>query len=134
MQQAVLEKVSIGIRSASPITVKRWSNKIDYSVNFSGRLHFHLNERKTCWCLCSLAFPYTLLFDWQRKCHQTPKNKIDLKYLPSPHNLIAVYSCIKGTTPSLHWKAGDEWISHWCGWTTFSINWHLGRGYRIILF
>ena len=92
----------------SPITVKRCSNKIGYYLNFFGRLHFHLYERKTCWCLCSLAFPYPLLFDWQRKCHHTPQNKVDLKYLLSPHNLIAVYSCIKGTTLSFHREADNE--------------------------
>ena len=32
-----------------------------------------------------------LLFDWQRKCHHTPLNKVGLKYLLSPHNLFAVY-------------------------------------------
>ena len=84
------------------ITVKRCSSKVGNFLNFFVRLHFHLNERKTCWCLCSLAFPYPLLFDWQRKCHHTPQNKVDLKYLLSPHNLIAVYSCIKGTTLSFH--------------------------------
>ena len=89
----------------SPITVKRCSNKIGYYLNFFGRLHFHLYERKTCWCLCSLAFPYPLLFDWQRKCHHTPQNKVDLKYLLSPHNLIAVYFCIKRTTLSFYREA-----------------------------
>ena len=39
-------------------------------------------------------FPYPLLFDWQRKCHHTQWNKVDLKYLPSSENLIDVYSCI----------------------------------------
>ena len=81
---------------------------IGYFLNFSRRLHFHFNERKTCWCLSSLAFPCPLLFDWQRKRHNTPQKKVDLKYLLSPHNLIAVYSCIKGTTLSFHREADNE--------------------------
>ena len=55
-----------------------------------------------------LGFFNPLLFDWRRNCHNTPQNKIDLKYLLSPHNLIAVYSCIKGTTPSFDRDADNE--------------------------
>ena len=56
----------------------------------------------------SLQFPYPLLFDWQRKCHHTPWNKVNLKYLPSSDNLIAVYSCIMGTTVCFNRDADKE--------------------------
>ena len=81
-----------------------------------------------------LGISIPLLFDWQRKCHHTPQNKGDLKYLLSP--LIAVYSCIKGTTLSFHREADNEIneymidavdLNHLAYQLTF------GRGYRIIL-
>ena len=31
-----------------------------------------------------------------------------MKYLVSTHNLIAIYSCIKGTTLRFHREAGNE--------------------------
>ena len=87
--------------------VKRCSDKIGYNLNFFERLRFHLNEIKTCWCLCRLAFPYSWLLTG-KKCSYTPQNKVDLKCLLSPHNLLAVYSGIKGTTVSFNRKADNE--------------------------
>ena len=42
--------------------------------------------------VCSLTFPYRLLFDWQRKCHPTPQRKAHLRYFSSYHNSTAVIS------------------------------------------
>ena len=95
----------------SPFTIKNSSNKIGYFPKFP-QLHFHFQKRKTCWCLCNLAFPYPMLFDWQRKCHYTTKNKFDLKYLRSYNNLITIYSCIKGATLGFHRDADKEINEH----------------------
>ena len=90
----------------SPITVKRCSNKIAYYLNLFGRSHFQKDMLVSL--QLGISVPNPLSFDWQRNCYQTPPNKVDLKYLASTHNLIAIYSCVKGTTLCFHREAGNE--------------------------
>ena len=52
---------------------------------------------------------YIVIWLANEKCHHTPQNKVDLKYLLlSSHNAIAVYSCIDRTPQGLEREADNE--------------------------
>ena len=130
----MLKRLVLSIRSF--VLWLHWSKIIGSSSLSLGHWIFTLEKDK--YMLVSLLFycSLPLLFDRQRKCHQTSWNKVDLKYLPSSNNIVSVY--FHQGNKCLLQQGGrqlDKWITHWCRRleTAYSINQTLCRVYWIIL-